>query len=83
MATLSKRGDGQWQSKIRKHGYPVQSKTFKTKAMAATWARNVESEMDRGVFLYARDKRDIYLTSNIFFVSTWRSLPWLSRATIL
>lgn len=51
MATFSKRCDGQWQAKIRKRGYPVQSKTFKTKAMAATWARNVESEMDRGVFL--------------------------------
>jgi len=51
MATISKRGEGQWQAKVRKRGYPVQSKTFSTKAMAATWARNVESEMDRGVFL--------------------------------
>lgn len=51
MATLTKRGDSQWQAKVRKKGYPVQSKTFKTKAMAEQWARNVESEMDRGVFL--------------------------------
>ena len=51
MATISKRGEGQWQAKVRKRGYPVQSKTFSTKSMAATWARNVESEMDRGVFL--------------------------------
>lgn len=51
MATISKRGESQWQAKVRKRGYPVQSKTFSTKSMAATWARNVESEMDRGVFL--------------------------------
>lgn len=51
MATITKRGEGQWQAKVRKKGYPVQSKTFSTKAMASTWARNVESEMDRGIFL--------------------------------
>ena len=51
MATITKRGDGQWQTKVRKKGYAVQSKTFKTKVRAEQWARNVESEMDRGVFL--------------------------------
>ncbi|MBC8212216.1 MAG: site-specific integrase [Gammaproteobacteria bacterium] len=51
MATITRRGDGQWQSKIRKKGYPVQSKTFATKASAEKWSRLVESEMDRGVFL--------------------------------
>jgi len=50
MATITKRGDGQWQAKINKKGCLVQSKTFSTKVMAATWARNVEPEMDRGVF---------------------------------
>ena len=51
MATITKRGDGQWQAKVCKKGYAVQSKTFKTKVRAEQWARNVESEMDRGVFL--------------------------------
>ncbi|MCP4077192.1 MAG: hypothetical protein GY744_13530 [Gammaproteobacteria bacterium] len=51
MATITKRGDGQWQSKVRKKGYPVQSKTFTTKAQADRWSRHVESEMDRGIFL--------------------------------
>ena len=51
MASITKRGEGQWQAKVRKRGYPVQSKTFSTKTMAVTWARSVESEMDRGVFL--------------------------------
>lgn len=51
MATISKRGDGQWQSKVRKKGYPAQSKTFPTKSQAEKWSRLIESEMDRGIFL--------------------------------
>lgn len=51
MATITKRGDGQWQSKVRKKGYPVESKTFSTKAQAEKWSRLIESEMDRGIFL--------------------------------
>jgi len=51
MATLTKRGEGQWQAKVRKQGYAVQTKTFSTKARAEQWARMVESEMDRGIFI--------------------------------
>ncbi len=51
MATLTKRGDGQWQAKVRRKGYPVVSKTLETKAKAERWARSVESEMDRGTFV--------------------------------
>jgi hypothetical protein len=51
MATISKRGNLQWQAKIRRKGYPDQSKTFETKADAEFWARQVEGEMDRGVFV--------------------------------
>jgi integrase len=51
MATIIKRGDGQWQVKIRRSGYPVQSKTFAIKGDAEAWARLVESEMDRGVYV--------------------------------
>jgi len=65
MATLTKRGDGQWQAKVRKKGYAVQSKTFSTKAMAATWARNVEAEMDRGVFLSTSIAENTRLTELI------------------
>ena len=50
MATFSKRGDLQWQAKIRRSEYPFQSKTFSTKAEAEAWARQIETEMDRGVF---------------------------------
>lgn len=51
MATITKRGDYQWQAKIRRKGYPPQSRTFDLKSDAEKWARDVEREMDRGVFL--------------------------------
>ncbi|MET3120107.1 integrase [Undibacterium sp. GrIS 1.8] len=51
MATFTKRGDYQWQAKIRRQGHPVQSKTFNIKADAEAWARLIEGEMDRGAFV--------------------------------
>lgn len=51
MASIRKRGPRQWEVRIRKKGYPVQSKTFETKVTADAWARMVESEMDRGIFV--------------------------------
>lgn len=40
-----------WQVKIRRRGYPAQSRTFDRKAAAEAWARQIENEMDRGVFV--------------------------------
>ena len=51
MATFTKRGDLQWQAKVRRKGYPPQSRTFAAKADAEAWARDIEREMDRGCFL--------------------------------
>ena len=55
MATFVQRsgpgGRRVWQAKIRRRGWPQQSGTFDTKAKAEAWARQVESEMDRGVFV--------------------------------
>ncbi len=51
MATFTNRGDYQWQAKVRRKGYPPQSKTFDTKAEAEAWAREIESGMDRGTFV--------------------------------
>lgn len=51
MATFTKRSSGKWQAKIRKKGYPAQSNTFDTKAKAERWARHIESEMDKGIFV--------------------------------
>ena len=51
MATFDKRGDLQWRAQIRRKGYPVQRKTFNSRAEAEAWAAVVESEMARGVFV--------------------------------
>jgi len=51
MATFRKRGNLQWEARIRRKGWPVTCKTFETKADAEAWARQIEGEMDRGVFV--------------------------------
>jgi integrase len=51
MASIRKRGQHQWEAQIRRRGYPPQSKTFNTKAEAEAWAKTIESEMSRGVWL--------------------------------
>ncbi|RXZ44534.1 hypothetical protein [Crenobacter cavernae] len=46
------RGDLQWEVRVRRKGFPLQCKTFDTKAEAEAeaWASVIESEMVRGVF---------------------------------
>lgn len=51
MATFRKRGKGQWQVEIRRRGFPYQTKTFELKFDAEAWAKMIEHEMDRGVFI--------------------------------
>lgn len=51
MATIRKRGELQWQAIIKRQGHPLQSKTWNTRKEAEAWARQIESEMDRGVFV--------------------------------
>jgi len=51
VATFRKRGPHQWQAQIRKKGYPLQTKSFETRAAAETWARAIEHEMDVGSFV--------------------------------
>jgi integrase len=55
MATITKRGKEQWQARVRRKGYEQESKTFISKGDAEAWARDVESEMDRGVFVSRRE----------------------------
>jgi hypothetical protein len=50
VATIRKR-DGRWRAQIRKRGYPHQFRSFPTKAEALGWTRQIESEMDRSVFV--------------------------------
>jgi integrase len=51
MASIRKRGVYQWEVRIRRKGHPVTCKTFENKAIAEKWAREVESEMDKGVYV--------------------------------
>mgnify|MGYP000362663970 CR=1 FL=1 len=55
MASIRKRGAYQWEVKIRKKGYPTQSKTFTRKMDAEDWARDIESEMSRSAFLSRKE----------------------------
>jgi integrase len=51
MASITKRGPAQYQAMVRRKGYPRTIKTFETKFDAEAWARQVEGEMDRGIFV--------------------------------
>lgn len=51
MATIRKRGERQWEVRVRRKGYPTTCKTFETKAAAQGWATIMESEMKRHVFV--------------------------------
>lgn len=51
MASITKRAAGSWQAQVRRRGYETLNRTFDTKVHAEAWARHVENEMDRGIFL--------------------------------
>jgi integrase len=50
MALIRRRGK-RWQAVIRRKGWPKQSRAFAVRADAEAWSREIESEMDRGVFV--------------------------------
>jgi len=49
-AAFRKRSNG-WQVRIRRKGYPEVNKSFPARKKAESWARGIESEIDRGVFV--------------------------------
>ena len=49
MASFHKQG-GKWRARVRRHGRPDMSKTFAHKSDAQRWAREVEADIDRGVW---------------------------------
>lgn len=55
MASINKRGTKQWNVRIRRKGYPLQTATFEKREDAETWARDVESKMDKGAFLCSKE----------------------------
>ena len=55
MANFTQRDSGKWQAKIRRKGWPDQSKAFQTLEAAQQWARATEREMDIGAFINRND----------------------------
>ncbi|MGH8602649.1 MAG: site-specific integrase [Gammaproteobacteria bacterium] len=51
MPTITKNSAGNWKAVIRKTGWPIAIKTFRAKRDASDWARRVEDEMVRGVYI--------------------------------
>ena len=51
MASLRQLSNTKWQAQVRRAGHKPVTNTFLTKSDAAMWARDVESKIDRGVFL--------------------------------
>ena len=51
MANIRQLATGNWQAQVRRRGIKPATKTFKTRIEASRWARLLESEVDRGVFI--------------------------------
>lgn len=47
MATYERR-KGFWRVRVRRAGFPPQTRSFNSKALAQAWARDVEAKLDRG-----------------------------------
>lgn len=51
MAQYTQRESGGWEARIRRKGLPTQSRTFATKKKAEEWAVEVETRMNKGLFI--------------------------------
>ncbi|UYO94349.1 hypothetical protein [Pollutimonas sp. M17] len=60
MGTITKRGELQWQAKVRRKGFPSQSRTFMYKEDAEKWVRTIERELETSGFV---DRREADKTS--------------------
>jgi integrase len=49
MATFDQRPNGKWRAQIRRTGYAAKARTFPTKAAAEKWAREIETQLDKGI----------------------------------
>jgi hypothetical protein len=53
MASVIRRGERQWQARVRRKSIRAGA-TFETKVRAVAWARQVEAEIDAGRFQFGR-----------------------------
>ncbi len=50
MASFRNRSN-QWQARVRRTGYPDETRSFTSRQDAEKWARSVESDIDKGQFV--------------------------------
>jgi hypothetical protein len=55
MGTITKRGELQWQAKVRRKGSSAQSRTFMYREDAGKWVRAVEYELETAGFVDRRE----------------------------
>ena len=65
MASTRQLINAKWQAQVRRIGHKPITKTFTTKADADKWARQIESEIDRGMFL-DRTEADRTILNELF-----------------
>jgi hypothetical protein len=51
MATIRQKGSEQGHAQVRRTGWPPVTEALRTRKDAETWTRDVELQMDRGVFV--------------------------------
>ena len=51
MATIREKEHEQWHAQVRRTGWPPITATLRTRKEAEMWARDVESQIDRGIFV--------------------------------
>lgn len=55
MSTITRRGESQWQAKVRRQGFPSLSRTFLYKEDAERWGRATERELETSGFVDRRE----------------------------
>jgi integrase len=60
VATIRKRGAA-WHAQVRRKGWPTQTRSFPGRSAAERWAREIEGEIDRGVFVSRREAEETTL----------------------
>ncbi len=69
MASIRKRGN-KYHVQIRKQGHPALTQSFFTKASSQTWAKNIESDIERELFFDISAAKQTPLTTILIWVQS-------------
>lgn len=61
MAVIDQLPSGKWRARVRRRGFPTQTRSFLRKADAIGWGRKTESEQERGVWRELGDAESMTL----------------------